>query len=92
MIRCSQGYLHSFLSGRDITLQKDGLPLVALILFLKNFIFFATFPHSHLYIRCYGSRVGTFGTESAVRKRGGIRNLPYLNAKPRQIPLLGTYA
>ena len=38
------------------------------------------------------SRVGTFGTESAVRKRGGSRNLPYLNAKPRQIPLLGTYA
>ena len=37
------------------------------------------------------SRVGTFGTESAVRKRGGGRNLPYLNAKPRQIPLLGTY-
>ena len=34
----------------------------------------------------------TFGTESAVRKRGGSRNLPYLNAKPRQIPLLGTYA
>ncbi len=27
-----------------------------------------------------------------VRKRGGSRNLPYLNAKPRQIPLLGTYA
>ena len=24
-----------------------------------------------------GSRVGTFGTESAVRKRGGSRNLPY---------------
>ena len=36
----------------------------------------------------YSSRVGTFGTESAVRKRGGSRNLPYLNAKPRQIPLL----
>ena len=35
---------------------------------------------------------GIFGTESAVRKRGGSRNLPYLNAKPRQIPLLGTYA
>ena len=32
--------------------------------------------------------VGTFGTESAVRKRGGGRKLPYLNAKPRQIPLL----
>ena len=42
--------------------------------------------------RCYCTRVGTFGTESAVRKRGGSRNLPYLNAKPRQIPLLGTYA
>ena len=40
----------------------------------------------------YCLRVGTFGTESAVRKRGGSRNLPYLNAKPRQIPLLGTYA
>ena len=40
----------------------------------------------------YCTRVGTFGTESAVRKRGGSRNLPYLNAKPRQIPLLGTYA
>ena len=39
----------------------------------------------------FGS-VGTFGTESAVRKRGGSRNLPYLNAKPRQIPLLDTYA
>ena len=38
------------------------------------------------------SRVGTFGTESAVRKRGGSRNLPYWDAKPRQIPLLGTYA
>ena len=24
---------------------------------------------------------GIFGTESAVRKRGGSRNLPYLNAK-----------
>ena len=42
--------------------------------------------------RCNCSWVGTFGTESAVRKRGGSRNLPYLNAKPRQIPLLGTYA
>ena len=41
---------------------------------------------------CYCLRVGTFGTESAVRKHGGSRNLPYLNAKPRQIPLLGTYA
>ena len=40
----------------------------------------------------YWSRVGTFGTESAVRKRGGSRNLPYLNAKPQQIPLLGTHA
>ena len=40
----------------------------------------------------YCSWVGTFGTESAVRKRGGSRNLPYLNAKPRQIPLLDTYA
>ena len=40
----------------------------------------------------YCLRVGTFGIESAVRKRGGSRNLPYLNAKPRQIPLLGTYA
>ena len=40
----------------------------------------------------YCSRVGTFGTESAVRKRGGSRNLPYLNAKPQQIPLLGTQA
>ena len=29
---------------------------------------------------CYCTRVGTFGTESAVRKRGGSRNLPYLNA------------
>ena len=38
------------------------------------------------------SRGGTFGSESAVRKRGGSRNLPYLNAKPRQIPLLGMYA
>ena len=41
--------------------------------------------------KCNCSQVGTFGTESAVRKRGGSRNLPYLNAKPRQIPLLGTY-
>ena len=41
---------------------------------------------------CYCSQVGTFEIESAVRKRGGSRNLPYLNAKPRQIPLLGTYA
>ena len=40
----------------------------------------------------YCLRVGTFGTESAVRKRGGGRNLPYLKEKPRQIPLLGTYA
>ena len=40
----------------------------------------------------YCLRVGTFGTESAVRKRGGSRNFPYLNAKPRQILLLGTYA
>ena len=40
----------------------------------------------------YCTRVGTFETESAVRKRGGSRNLPYLNAKPRQIPLLDTYA
>ena len=39
---------------------------------------------------CLGA--GIFGIESAVRKRGGSRNLPYLNAKPRQIPLLGTYA
>ena len=45
-----------------------------------------------MYAKGYCTRVGTFGTESAVRKRGGSRNLPYLNAKPRQIPLLGTYA
>ena len=31
------------------------------------------------------------GTERGIRERGGSRNLPYLNAKPRQIPLLGTY-
>ena len=43
-------------------------------------------------IQSYCTRAGTFGTESAVRKPGGRRNLPYLNAKPRQIPLLGTYA
>ena len=49
------------------------------------------FPFSAEVLYCYCSRVGTFGTESAVRKRGGSRNLPYLNAKPRQIPLLGTY-
>ena len=48
--------------------------------------------HEFLKNHRYCSRVGTFGTESAVRKRGGSRNLPYLNAKPRQIPLLGTYA
>ena len=46
----------------------------------------------HKKVQRYCSQVGTFGTESAVRKRGGSRNLPYLNAKPRQIPLLGTYA
>ena len=49
------------------------------------------FPFSAEVLYCYCSWVGTFGTESAVRKRGGSRNLPYLNAKPRQIPLLGTY-
>ena len=46
-------------------------------------------------IKCVSKLLYTgrhFGTESAVRKRGGSRNLPYLNAKPRQIPLLGTYA
>ena len=48
------------------------------------------FPAEVLYGYC--SRGGTFGSKSAVRKRGGSRNLPYLNAKPRQIPLLGTYA
>ena len=32
--------------------------------------------------------VGTFGTESAVQLHSGRGNLPYLNAKPRQIPLL----
>ena len=48
--------------------------------------------NTKLEIMDTGSQVGTFGTESAVRKRGGSRNLPYLNAKPRQIPLLGTYA
>ena len=40
----------------------------------------------------YCLRVGTFGTESAVRKRGGSRNLLYLNAKPRHIPLPVAYA
>ena len=40
----------------------------------------------------YCLRVDIFGTESAVRKRGGSRNLTYLNEKPLQIPLLGTYA
>ena len=35
---------------------------------------------------------GTFETENTVRKGGGNRNLPYLNAKPRKILLLGTYA
>ena len=34
--------------------------------------------------KCNCSQVGTFGTESAVRKRGGSRNLPYSNAKPRK--------
>ena len=48
------------------------------------------FPAEVLYGYC--SRGGTFGSKSAVRKRGGSRNLPYLNAKPWQIPLLGTYA
>jgi len=38
------------------------------------------------------SRVGTFGTESAVRKRGGSRKLPVGNGTARQIPLLGMYA
>ena len=52
---------------------------------VKNFI-------ADVKLSRYCTRVGTFGTESAVRKRGGSRNLPYLNAKPRQIPLLGTYA
>ena len=37
----------------------------------------------------YCSRVGTFETESAVKKRGGSRNLPYLNAKPRQNSVTG---
>jgi len=37
-------------------------------------------------------QAGTFGIESVIRERGGSRNLPYLNAKPRQIPLPGTYA
>lgn len=35
---------------------------------------------------------GAFETESTVRKGGGNRNLPYLNAKPQKILLLGTYA
>lgn len=35
---------------------------------------------------------GTFETENTVRKSGGNRNLPYLNAKTRKISLLGTYA
>ena len=35
---------------------------------------------------------GTFETENTVRKGGGNRNLPYLNAKTRKISLLGTYA
>ena len=58
--------------------------------FLQDLYIFLEFSLTVYY--CYCSRVGTFGTESAVRKRGGSRNLPYLNAKPRQIPLLGTYA
>ena len=33
-----------------------------------------------------------FWNRKCRKKRGGSRNLPYLNAKPRQIPLLGTYA
>ena len=32
----------------------------------------------------FDAHVETFGTESAVRKRGGSRNLPYSNAKPRK--------
>ena len=40
----------------------------------------------------YSSCLLYTSTESAVRKRGGSRNLPYLNAKPRQIPLLFTHA
>ena len=59
----------------------------------SRFITQLFFHHFHCKcVKCYCSQVGTFGTESAVRKRGGSRNLPYLNAKPRQIPLLGTYA
>ena len=38
------------------------------------------------------SRIGTFGTESAVKKCDGSGNLPYLNAKPRQILLQVTRA
>ena len=33
------------------------------------------------YKKVIVSRVGTFGTESAVRKRGGSRNLPYLKCE-----------
>jgi len=36
----------------------------------------------------YCTNVGTFGPESAVRLHSDRGNLPYSNAKPRQIPFL----
>ena len=40
--------------------------------FLQDLCLFLEFSLTVYY--CYCSRVGTFGTESAVRKRGGSRN------------------
>ena len=38
---------------------------------------FARFFCALMQFLCYCSQIGTLGTESAVRKRGGSRNLPY---------------
>lgn len=42
----------------------------------------------HRMWKDYCTNVGTFGPESAVRLHSDRGNLPYSNAKPRQIPFL----
>ena len=42
----------------------------------------------HRMWKDYCTNVGTFGSESAVRLHSDRGNLPYSNAKPRQIPFL----
>ena len=58
--------------------------------FLQDLCLFLEFSLTVYY--CYCSRVGTFGTESAVMKTWWQQEFAVFKCEATQIPLLGTYA